>query len=164
MNVDLTKLVTNLENKLIIDIPVDFDESKLAKENIRKLDNVFFKGEITKLCDENFQISGTLSGTMVLPDDITGEDVFQKFSTSLEEEFGDIVADGDDILKIVNNKLDISDYLWQNILLEIPLKIVNKKNENLTIKGDGWRLITEEELQKEKKSPFSCLDNYLGKE
>lgn len=164
MNVDLTKLVTNLENKLIIDIPVDFDESKLAKENIRKLDNVFFKGEITKLCDENFQISGTLSGTMVLPDDITGEDVFQKFSTSLEEEFGDIVADGDDILKIVNNKLDISDYLWQNILLEIPLKIVNKKNENLTIKGYGWRLITEEELQKEKKSPFSCLDNYLGKE
>ena len=164
MNVDLTKLVTNLENKLIIDIPVDFDESKLSKENIRKLDNVFFKGEITKLCDENFQISGTLSGTMVLPDDITGEDVFQKFSTSLEEEFGDIVADGDDILKIVNNKLDISDYLWQNILLEIPLKIVNKKNENLTIKGDGWRLITEEELQKEKKSPFSCLDNYLGKE
>ncbi len=164
MNVDLTKLVTNLENKLIIDIPVDFDESKLAKENIRKLDNVFFKGEITKLCDENFQISGTLSGTMVLPDDITGEDVFQKFSTSLEEEFGDIVADGDDILKIVNNKLDISDYLWQNILLEIPLKIVNKKNENLIIKGNGWRLITEEELQKEKKSPFGCLDNYLGKE
>ena len=105
MNVDLTKLVTNLENKLIIDISVDFDESKLEKENIRKLDNVFFKGEITKLCDENFQISGTLSGTMVLPDDITGEDVFQKFSTSLEEE-----------------------------------------------------------LQKEKKSPFGCLDNYLGKE
>lgn len=164
MNVDLTKLVTNLENKLIIDISVDFDESKLAKENIRKLDNVFFKGGITKLCDENFQISGTLSGTMVLPDDITGEDVFQKFSTSLEEEFGDIVADGDDILKIVNNKLDISDYLWQNILLEIPLKIVNKKNENLIIKGNGWRLITEEELQKEKKSPFGCLDNYLGKE
>ena len=164
MNIDLTKLVTNLENKLIIDISVDFDESKLEKENIRKLDNVFFKGEITKLCDENFQISGTLSGTMVLPDDITGEDVFQKFSTSLEEEFGDIVADGDDILKIVNNKLDISDYLWQNILLEIPLKIVNKKNENLIIKGNGWRLITEEELQKEKKSPFGCLDNYLGKE
>lgn len=42
MNIDLTKLVTNLENKLIIDISVDFDESKLEKENIRKLDNVFF--------------------------------------------------------------------------------------------------------------------------
>ena len=26
MNIDLTKLVTNLENKLIIDISVDFDD------------------------------------------------------------------------------------------------------------------------------------------
>ena len=43
--------------------------------------------------------------------------------------------------------------------MEVPLKVINEKNRNLTIKGNGWRLITEEELEKEKSndSPFSEL-------
>ena len=43
--------------------------------------------------------------------------------------------------------------------MEIPLKVVNEKNKNLTLKGDGWRLISEEELKKDlnNNSPFSEL-------
>ena len=59
----------------------------------------------------------------------------------------------------IQNRLDITEFLWQNILVEIPLKVVSEKNAGMTLEGDGWRLITEDELEKEKSnnSPFSEL-------
>ena len=54
-------------------------------------------------------------------------------------------------------RLDITEFLWQNILVEIPLKVVSEKNEGITLEGNGWRLITEEELNKSNNSPFSEL-------
>ena len=50
--------------------------------------------------------------------------------------------------------------LWQNILVEVPLRAVNPKNENISLSGDGWRLISEEEVKTE-NNPFMDL---LGKE
>ena len=41
--------------------------------------------------------------------------------------------------------------------MEIPLKVKDPKNENLKLEGNGWRLITEEELKQEKSSPFDEL-------
>ena len=42
------------------------------------------------------------------------------------------------------------------------MKVKNKKNENLKLQGDGWRLTTEEELEKESNnSPFKdLLENF----
>ena len=39
----------------------------------------------------------------------------------------------------------------------------NEKNENLSLKGNGWRLVTEEELERERSnnSPFSELYNII---
>ena len=42
--------------------------------------------------------------------------------------------------------------------MEIPLKVKLEKNENLTLKGNGWRLVTENELKNDDNdSPFSEL-------
>ena len=60
-------------------------------------------------------------------------------------------------IKIIKNTLDISNFLWQNILTEIPSKVVNEKNKNLTLEGNGWRLITEKDLKKDNNNPFSEL-------
>ena len=145
MIIDITELITNTEDKIIIDTDVFFDKEKLEKTNIRKLINTKFKGQITKIYDE-FIISGNLSGTMILPDDITLEDTKYTFKSIIEDKIKENEENIENNLKIYQNKLDITDFLWQNILVEIPMKIVNKKNENKIIKGDGWRLTTEEEL------------------
>lgn len=159
MNIDLTKLITNIEEEIDINIDLEFDESKLQETSIKRLEKVTFSGFVTKLYNNDYQISGCLSGTMILPDDITLEDVEYKFSTQIEEEFSEFNENYDNNLKIIQNRLDISEFLWQNILVEIPLKVVNEKNKNLTLKGDGWRLISEEELEKDlnNNSPFSEL-------
>ena len=60
-------------------------------------------------------------------------------------------------LEIVRNRLDIQEFLWQNILVEIPLKVISEKNKDLTLKGNGWRLVTEEEINQRNNSPFSEL-------
>ena len=96
---------------------------------------------------------------MVLPDDITLEDVEVKFSSDIEESFSEKGKTEEKNLEIIQNRLDITEFLWQNILVEIPLQVVSEKNAHITLEGDGWRLITEEELELEKSnnSPFSEL-------
>ena len=161
MNIDLTKLVTNNVDAISVSIDVNYDADKLESVNIRKLKDVSFTGKVKKIYDNDYELEGILSGIMVLPDDITLEDVEVEFSVSLLENFGEQGNEEENILVIDNNILEISDYLWQNIVLEIPSKVVSEKNKNLTLKGDGWRFVTEEELEKEKssKSPFSELDD-----
>ena len=48
--------------------------------------------------------------------------------------------------------------------MEIPLKAVNEKNKDLTLEGDGWRLIREEDIGKDTNTPLSGLTALLRKE
>ena len=157
MEIDLTKLITSDKEKISINIDVNFDEESLSKTTIKKLIDTKFIGEISKLYDDEFNINGKLTGKMILPDDITLEDTTYNFDIDIDENF-DITNEIDDNnLKIIKNTLDISNFLWQNILTEIPSKVVNEKNRNLTLEGNGWRLITEEDLKKDNNNPFSEL-------
>ena len=158
MNIDLTKLVTGLCEEInvdeVVNVPVDF----VCSSEIRTLKDTCFKGSITKLYDEGYSIDGVLSGIMVLGDAITLEDVDYEFSINISEEFDEFGTKNENNLKIVKNTLDITEFLWQNILVEIPLKVVSEKNKDLKLEGDGWRLITEEELKLGSNSPFSELE------
>ena len=157
MNIDLIKLITNSVEELQIDDYVIIPDNWLNDTSIKKLENIKFCGEVTKLWDGPYQISGKLSGIMVLSDDVTLEDVSYSFVSEIEEEFGDNSNNSEEMLKIVQNSLDITEFLWQNILVEIPSKVVGNRKDDLTLEGDGWRLITEEELKARNKSPFSEL-------
>lgn len=157
MQIDLTKLITSQLEELEINIDVYFEEEKLKDSSIRNLKNVKFDGIIEKLYDGDYRIEGDLSGIMILPDDITLEDVEYNFSTEISEDFSEFNENFDNNLKIIQNRLDITEFLWQNILVEIPLKVVNEKNQNITLEGEGWRLVTEEELKTSNNSPFSEL-------
>ena len=159
MIIDLTKLITSHIEEMEVNIDVVIPDELIRSSQIRELKDVKFVGEITKLCDGDFQIAGKLSGVMVLPDDITLENVDVNFSSDVEESFSMLSKSDEEILKIIQNRLDITEFLWQNILVEIPLKVVSEKSASMTLKGDGWRLITEEELEKERSnnSPFSEL-------
>ena len=159
MNIDLTKLITTHIEEIEVSGEVNIPESLLVESQIRDLKDVNFTGSIVKLYDGDYQISGNLVGVMVLPDDITLENVEVNFASEIEENFNDFSKNKEKNLEIVKNRLDITEFLWQNILVEIPLKVVSEKNEGLILKGDGWRLITEEELEKERSnnSPFSEL-------
>ena len=164
MNIDLTELITNSKEEISININIEYDESKTNDNSIRDLKSTTFNGKITKLCSGDFQITGNITGTMILPDDITLEDTEYNFNSYIEEKFDENNSNYDNNLKIIQNKLDISDFLWQSIIVEIPMKVTNSKNKDLTLQGNGWRLITEEELNKNNNSPFLKLKEEFTQE
>jgi len=157
MKIDITKLVTNLIDSININEVVNIDKELIDNSNIKRLENVLFEGKITKDYDMNLELSGVISGTMILPDDITLEDVDYEFKI-------DVLENIEETFKIEKNTIDILDYLWQNILVEIPLKVRNPKNDNIKLEGNGWRLITEEELENRSNRPFSDLSKLFDKE
>ena len=152
MVIELFNLVVN-NKKIIIDNDVVINDELLKTSTIRRLNNVHFNGYLDRLIDDTYELSGTLSGTMILPDDITLEDYEYNFTSSIDEKI-------DETRINFQKTIDITEYLWQNILVEIPLKCVNDKNKDLTLEGDGWRLISEDDVKLE-NNPLSSLKDLL---
>ena len=156
MIIELFDLVSK-GKKVNIDNEVNISEELLSTSTIRRLYNVHFNGYIDKLIDDTYELVGTLSGTMIIPDDITLEDFEYNFTSEIEENI-------DETRINYQKSIDITEDLWQNILVEIPLKAVNEKNKNIKLEGDGWRLISEEDLENTKNNPLSSLEEMFRKE
>ena len=155
MTIDLFNLVVN--NKTInIDSDIIIPNEYLENSGIRRLNNIHFKGNIKKLVDDTYSLEGVLSGTMILADDITLEDYEYNFTSESEENIEETSIN-------LQKTLDITDILWQNILIEVPSKVVNDKNKNIKLEGNGWRLISEDDLNS-KNNPLSELEDLLRKE
>ena len=152
MIIELFDLVIN-NKKIIIDNDVVISEELLSSSTIRRLENVHFSGTLSRLIDDTYELSGVLKGTMILPDDITLEDYEYNFTSEIEEKIEETRIN-------YQKTLDITEDLWQNILVEIPLKAVNEKNRNLKLEGDGWRLISEDDINTE-NNPISSLKELL---
>lgn len=152
MQIDLTNLIINKSSSIMIDNIVNISDNLLENSLIDELNNVYLKGRITVNEDDEFVLTGVLSGVMKLKDDITLEPVMYEFSTEIEEN-----------LDKFQKTLDITEILWQNILVEIPSK-VRTTSEDVELSGDGWRVISEERFNEERNklnNPFSNLDKLL---
>lgn len=93
-------------------------------------------------------ITCKIEGIMIIEDSISLDPVEYPF-----------LAEYDDILeencKKDKNVLDIFQFLWENIVLEVPLQFTKVKDLS-KFHGDGWKLIKEEELASS-NNPFSDL-------
>lgn len=161
MIIDLTSLSINLQDEVTIDKEIKFDGEYSKNTLIRNLKNTFFNGKVVRISDDLFTLKGIIDGIMILPDDITLEDVEYHFSIQIEENFGETVENDENNLEITQNTIDILPFLWQNIVVEIPSKIRSNDEKNINIEGDGWRLIKEDEVHINNNSPFSDLQKLL---
>ena len=97
---------------------------------------------------ENY-INCTIKGIMTIKDSISLEPVEYNFET----EYDDIIEEN---CKKSENTLDIFQFLWENIVLEVPLQFT--KVEDLSkFHGDGWKLISEDDYKTSGNNPFSDL-------
>lgn len=137
MKIDLNYL--NRFSKLEINQDFTIDEKYLENNDIRQLKALHVEGEVEIDYDDNVNLNLTLSGVMVLPCAITLKDVDYAFDTSIVENLGKF----EEIFKKNKNSLEISDILWENIVLEIPIRVVSESAEPSNTSGDGWELISE---------------------
>lgn len=122
---------------------------------IKELDNIFIKGIISKDDYSTIHLDLTITGKMVLEDAISLEDVFYDFSARIDEDL-------EENLKNNAKTIDIIDILWQNIILEVPLRYTEVKDYK-NFQGDGWKLISEEE-RVSSNNPFKALIENKKKE
>ena len=154
MIIELEELLCRNTNKITVDTDVSFSEDYLIESDIKSLKSVHFTGEIKEDSDTTINLKGTLKGIMVIEDAISLECVEYKFSCEIEENL-------DEFLENNQNSIDILEILWQNIVLEIPLKYTEVEDLS-KYQGDGWKVISEDEVKR--NNPFSILTENMKEE
>ena len=60
-------------------------------------------------------------------------------------------------LKICERRLII----WQNILVDVPLRVLHPDAKEESLEGDGWRLITEDDMKEEINPKLAKLSEFI---
>ena len=152
---DIRELLQGKTDKLEINEDFFFTKDWYQNTDIIELKNVHFTGNLKRYLDDSFFLEGEYSGDMILKDSISLEDVTYHFSNQLEEEVTEKV-------KNIENTLDILSVLWENIVLEVPIRF-SAVSDYSKYQGNGWHLVSEEEYEKEEGN-FPFRDLLEGKE
>ena len=138
MKIDLFKL--NNFNHLGIDSDVIIPEEYYVNTDIRNIKDLHVSGELTIDYDDELMADLEVSGTFILPCAITLDDVEYQFSTKIEENLGKF----EDFYNKNKNSLDILPVLWENIVSEVPIRVVKEGVKTQDINGEGWELVSND--------------------
>ena len=147
MNIDITRLKSGIDSQVEIDMLYSFDKEMLKKTDIISLDNISVKGYITSNSIDDYDLDVNVDGIMVLPSSLTLEPTDYKFSIKIEGNIDELLKEINETLKKNQNTIDILPIIWENILMEIPMKVVSDETSDLKLQGDGWKLVREDEPQ-----------------
>lgn len=131
MYVDLIKL--NNDKRVEFDITPDL--SGYSHELLNGLDDVRAKGVIIDN-QESYNIIMDITGIMHLKSSIDLSDIEKK----IDIHYDDFIENLAEEYKKGTNLLDISPIIWENILLEIPIRAAGNKTFSTT-SGDGWEIL-----------------------
>ena len=145
MNIDITKLKSGIQSQIEIDEVYSFSKDILDGTDIMSLDDVNIKGYMTSNSVDDYDLDVNVSGVMVLPCSLTLKPVNYRFETKIEGNIDKLLGEINETLKKNQNSIDILPIIWENILLEIPIRVVSDDSANLKLEGEGWKLITESE-------------------
>lgn len=146
--IDLTKLYSGATDELSFDGEYIIPKDMINNSRIIELDKVIISNSIIKKVEDYFEISLDITGKMKINDSVTLEEVWYPFNIQINEKLDEFVEND-------KKALDIIELLWQNIVLEVPLRYTLVSNYE-SYHGDGWKLVSEEELV---NNPFKTLLN-----
>ena len=138
MIINITDL--NYQDKILINETLNYSKDYLKDSGILKLDNVKVNGSITKDYENNNLIKLEVAGEMIILDAITSLEVPYEFEIEIEENL-------ENSLKT----LDLIEFLWHYIVLEIPIRYTTSDTKVLK---DKYKDIYDEEEIHEVNNPF----------
>ena len=137
MEIDLN--ILNVKSKVDIDMQVSFPKEDLNKAGILDMEKVNVKGNLTY--NEEYILKVNIKGEMTLPCSLTLEPVNYPFDIDIDENIDEFIENS----KKTQKTIDILPIIWENILMEIPMKVISPNAKNMKTKGEGWELITDSE-------------------
>ena len=159
MNIDITKLKSGYEEYADVDIDYSFSKEQLEGTDLLELNDVKIIGEISGDLDD-YYLSLTIEGIMILPCAVTLEPVSYPFTINLDDNYTNLMTETSKNIKKTENSIDIFPIIWENILMEIPMRVVSKKAKDIKLEGNGWKLITDDE-ESNKNNEFDKLNDLL---
>ena len=144
MLLDLTKLQSRKVDVLEFSDKVEIDKLLYENTDIRNLSPVDVFITIHRVADSSYSMDLIIKGIMVLPCCMTLKDVNYPFEIKTEVKVSNDDESDEEYVKINQNNIDIIPIIWQNIVLEIPLRVVSEDVSDSPMSGDGWKLIRED--------------------
>lgn len=138
---DIRRLNSNIDSSIPVDVNYIFSKDELEGTELISC-SCHIIGDIFKSITDELAVSFTIDGIMILPCAVTLKPVEYPFSISINGEINEICDNFD---KNYTNTIDIFPIIWENILMEIPMRVVSDEAKDYKIEGDGWKLITEDE-------------------
>ncbi|MDC3412817.1 YceD family protein [Aquibacillus sp. 3ASR75-11] len=146
---------------------VNVSELEEMNNDIRKMKPVHVKGQGTMQGNE-ITLDFTIDGEMVLPCARTLADVPYPFHIKTKEIFSTspYYKEGDEseIHPIDGEILDLTPYIKENVLLEVPFRVFSKDEkvlENAITKGEGWELTVTDKVEKKVDPRLQKLQSLL---
>ncbi|MBQ1468254.1 MAG: DUF177 domain-containing protein [Solobacterium sp.] len=155
-----SELINTKSEVITIDEDIVVDDAEFAgNSRINSVRDVHVSGTGSFNIERDlFYVTMRISGTMLVPDAITAEEIEYDFETEAEETYS-FSAQDEEVRMAVNDVIDLMPAAVDAILLEVPLQVTHADPEDYP-SGDGWRIITEEEYQ---KSQQDRIDPRLAK-
>ena len=157
MNIDLTRLFSRIDKEVSVDEIYSFTE--LEGTGVTSIDNVSIKGYIKLNALSEPYLNLDIEGVMVIPCAITLKPVEYPFSIKIEGDLEEIADDNPEKYINSKNSLDILPIICENILMEIPMRVVSEGADYVALEGDCWKFITGNE--KVENSELSKLKDLL---
>lgn len=153
---NLHDLLTMKITKVDIDEIYNIDKEYYKDTEILELKDIKVNGSITYPADDNLLLDIKVNGIMVIPDSVTLDAVDYNFSIEISENVYE---------KLENDQftLDIIEILWENIVLEIPIRF-SIVDDYTNLAGDGWKVISEDDIEKDANNPFKDLLKQIEEE
>lgn len=139
MIVDLNSFEEFIEINSLVTIPYEFYKDT----EIISISEVEVVGRISFSDYDNILIDLNVNGIMILSDSVTLEDIEYPFNIEIEENIDKNSEEIREYYQKSKNTLDITTVLWENIVLEVPIRVTNGYNKNISLKGEGWELVDE---------------------
>ena len=134
MRLDLRKLYSL--KRIDINEDINFNNIDYQKMNITKINDMHATGYAKVNYEDNIELELDVNGSLVMPCAITLEDVIVPINVHISEEILENTLNNDFFL-------DLLDILWENIILEIPIRVVKEGAKLESQKGVGWEIISE---------------------
>lgn len=148
---------------------INFDEDLINKLNgVYGLKNLIVNGKLKYIeaigqCIIDYEVSGIMNMKCA----ITNEPLEYKFNDCDTLSFKFIDSDDDEIILAKGNVIDLIPYVWQLIVVNVPLKVVKEGAKLKNISGKNWKVgINNDENPNENATidpRLESLKNYFDK-
>lgn len=141
MRIELNKIPTK---GLEVDTDIYLDKELYKNADLLDLKKLHIIGNISYDFENNLVIDLKVNGTFLLEDSLTLEPISYEFTCDVQEKIEDISSTCGSFYQKSKNILDISEILWENIVLEIPISATNATSDKMKLQGEGWELKNED--------------------